>query len=70
MRFLKNVAPGFELSRVVSDTRGTTSIEYGLIAMLVAVGLLAGLKALGSGNSNSWGDTSNKITSAMKQSGN
>jgi Flp pilus assembly pilin Flp len=58
------------LHQVLRDARGTTSIEYGLIAMLVAVGLLAGLKALGSGNASSWGDTSNKITSAMKNSGN
>ena len=51
------------------DRRGATSIEYGLIALLVAVGCLAGLKALGDGNSASWGATSNKITGAMKNSG-
>lgn len=54
------------LVRFGRDVRGTTSIEYGLIAMLVAVGMLVGLKALGSGNANSWGDTSNKLTDAMK----
>ena len=57
------------LDRFRRDSRGTTAIEYGLIAALVAIGLLAGLKALGQGNSSSWGDTSNKITSAMKGSG-
>jgi len=57
------------LAIFLRDRRGTTSIEYGLIALLVAVGCLAGLKALGMGNSSSWGDTSNKITSAMKQNG-
>jgi Flp pilus assembly pilin Flp len=51
------------------DRRGATSIEYGLIALLVAVGCLAALKALGDGNSASWGATSNKITGAMKNSG-
>ena len=51
------------------DRHGATSIEYGLIALLVAVGFLAGLKALGDGNSASWGATSNKITGAMKNSG-
>jgi Flp pilus assembly pilin Flp len=55
--------------RFVRDPRGATSIEYGLIALLVAVGFLAGLKALGDGNSASWGATSNKITNAMKNSG-
>jgi pilus assembly protein Flp/PilA len=51
------------------DNRGTTAIEYGLIVALVAIGFLAGLKALGDGNSASWGATSNKITGAMKNSG-
>ena len=55
---------------LVRDRRGTTSIEYGLIAMLVAVGMLVGLQTLGAGNSSSWGKTSDKITGAMKSSGN
>lgn len=54
------------MSRFVCDRRGTTAVEYGLIALLVAVGLLAGLRALGSANSGSWGDTSTKVTGAMK----
>ena len=57
------------IQRFVRDERGATAIEYGLIVALVAIGLLAGLKALGSGNSSSWGDTSAKITDAMKQAG-
>jgi len=57
------------VDRLVRDRRGTTSIEYGLIAVLVAVGMLVGLQALGAGNSSSWGDTSTKITGAMKSSG-
>ena len=59
-----------DVHRFIRDERGATAIEYGLIAALVAIGLLAGLKALGSGNSTSWGDTSAKITDAMKQAGN
>jgi pilus assembly protein Flp/PilA len=51
------------------DERGATSIEYGLIALLVAVGFLAGLKALGDGTSATWGSTADKITGAMKNSG-
>ena len=47
------------------DTRGATSIEYGLIALLVAVGFLAGLKALGQGTASSWGDTASKVSNAM-----
>ena len=48
------------------DERGTTAIEYSLIAALVAIGMLAGLKALGSGNSGSWSSTANKASDAMK----
>ena len=57
------------LRRFARDRRGATAIEYGLIVALVTIGFLAGLKALGNGNSASWGATSNKITSAMKNSG-
>jgi pilus assembly protein Flp/PilA len=55
--------------RFAGDRRGTTAIEYCLIASLVAIGMLAGLRALGSGNSSSWGDTANKITNAMQGGG-
>jgi pilus assembly protein Flp/PilA len=48
------------------DQRGTTAIEYGLIALLMAVGMLAGLQALGSGNTSSWGATAGKISTAMQ----
>lgn len=53
------------LGKLPSDDRGTTSIEYGLIALLVAVGMLLGLKALGEGNASSWGNTAAKIGNAM-----
>jgi pilus assembly protein Flp/PilA len=56
------------MSRFARDCRGATSIEYGLIAVLVAIGMLVGLKALGDGNASSWGNTSTKITDAMKGS--
>jgi pilus assembly protein Flp/PilA len=47
------------------DERGTTAIEYGLIAALVAIGMLAGLRALGSGNTGSWTNTADKVSNAM-----
>lgn len=50
------------------DGRGTTAIEYSLIAALVAIGMLVGLKALGEGNTSNWGNTSDKISNAMKKS--
>ena len=53
------------MSRFARDQRGATAIEYGLIALLIAVGMLAALRALGSGNSGSWNSTAGNVTSAM-----
>ena len=55
------------MSRFARDERGTTAIEYGLIAAADRGRLLVGLQALGGGNSGSWGNTANKITNAMKE---
>ena len=52
--------------RLVRDERGATAIEYGLIAALIAVGVLGAMSALGSGVSGSWGNTADKVSSAMK----
>lgn len=54
------------LGRFLAD-RAATSDEYGLVTVLVAVAMLAGLKALGAGNSSSWTSTGNGSTSAMKE---
>jgi pilus assembly protein Flp/PilA len=52
-------------SKFARDKRGSTAIEYGLIATLVAVGALAGMMALGGGVSGSWGATAQAIINAM-----
>ena len=51
--------------RFARDQRGTTAIEYGLIATLIAVGALGGMMALGGGVSGSWGDSAQRNTDAM-----
>lgn len=43
-----------------------TAVAFVLIVVLVAVGMLAGPKALGAGNS-SWSSTSTKVTNAMSE---
>ena len=53
------------LSRFVADTRGTTAIEYGLIAAMIAVACIGGMRALGNSNTTGWGNTSAKLTDAM-----
>lgn len=57
------------LSRFARDNRGTTAIEYGLIATLIAVGILGGMMALGGGVSGSWGTTAQRISDAMRSVG-
>jgi pilus assembly protein Flp/PilA len=67
MRFTKVGTTGRALLlRLASCTRGATSIEYGLIAALVCVGMLVGVKALGVGTSSSWSNTTNSLVNAMK----
>ena len=61
MLSLKNLT-----TRLVRDERGTTSIEYGLIAMLIGVGIMGAVTSLGGGVSGSWGGTAQKVTDAMK----
>ena len=52
--------------RFAHDECATTSIEYGLIAMLIAVGAIGGMQALGGGLSGGWGSTAQKVGTAMK----
>lgn len=42
--------------------RGATAIEYGLIAALIVIAMMGGLKALGGGANGMWG----KLNSAAQ----
>jgi pilus assembly protein Flp/PilA len=45
-----------------ADRRGATAIEYGLIAALIVIAMMAGLQSLGGGVGGMWsklGDTAN-----------
>ena len=50
------------LTCFVKDESGATAIEYGLIAALIAVGIIAAARGLGS----QIGDTFNTVTITMK----
>ena len=50
-------------ARFVKDESGATAIEYGLIAALIALAIVAGAGALGNGLSNQF----NKISNELKQ---
>jgi pilus assembly protein Flp/PilA len=52
------------VARFVKDESGATAIEYGLIAALIAVGIIVAARALGS----QIADTFNAVTTNMKNS--
>ena len=47
-----------------TDNRGATAIEYGLIAALIVMAMVAGLSSLGGGVGGMWTDLAADITSA------
>jgi pilus assembly protein Flp/PilA len=63
MQDLKSLA-----GRFAGDTQGATAIEYALLAVLIAVGAIGGMQALGGGLGGSWGNTAQKISDAMTPS--
>ncbi len=47
------------------DQRGATAIEYGLIAALIVIAMMAGLSKLGGGANGMWGKLSNEVNNKM-----
>lgn len=52
------------LSRFAADESGATAIEYGLIAALIAVGIIAAATTLGSSLSDLFNRVSTKLNAA------
>ena len=52
------------LRRFAADESGATAIEYGLIASLIAISIIAGASALGSQLSGSFNDIKTKVRSS------
>ena len=48
-----------------ADKRGATAIEYGLIAALIVVAMMAGLKTLGGGAGGMWTKIGDAATNYM-----
>ena len=49
------------ISRFVRDESGATAIEYGLIAALIAVVIITGVQAVGTGLSSTFSTVSAKV---------
>jgi pilus assembly protein Flp/PilA len=43
------------LRKLGADQRGATAIEYGLIAALIVIAMMAGLESMGGGVGGMWG---------------
>ncbi len=54
-----------QIKKFAADETGATAIEYGLIAALIAIGMIGGLRTLGGGAGGSWTKTSADVTSAL-----
>ena len=52
------------VARFANDESGATAIEYGLIAALIAVGIIAAATSLGGGLSSLFGRISTKLNAA------
>ena len=52
------------LQNYLKDESGATAVEYGLIAALISVSILAGYKAVGSSLELQWKNTSSTLDSA------
>ncbi len=49
------------LRKLRADRRGATAIEYGLIAALIVIAMMAGLASLGGGAGGMWTKLNNAI---------
>ena len=47
------------------NRRGATAIEYGLIAALIVIAMMGGLRTLGGGANGMWGKVGNEVSSKM-----
>lgn len=48
-----------------ANDKGATAIEYGLIAALIVVALIGGLKSLGGGAGGMWDRVSSNVSNVM-----
>lgn len=53
------------LRRLRRDKRGATAIEYGLIAALIVIAMMGGLRTLGGGAGGMWGELGNTVNDKM-----
>ena len=53
-----------KLYKIIHDARGTTAVEYGLIAALMTLALIGAMSSTGANTGEKWNGVSNKIVEA------
>lgn len=53
------------LCRLLTDQKGATAIEYGLIASLIVIAMMGGLQALGGGAGGMWTRIASNVQNSM-----
>ena len=56
------------LRKLGADQRGATAIEYGLIAALIVIAMMAGLESMGGGVGGMWGKVGSSANTYMPAS--
>ena len=51
--------------RLLTDQKGATAIEYGLIAALIIIAMMGGLGSLAGGTTSWWGRIQSNVASSM-----
>lgn len=51
--------------RLLTDQKGATAVEYGLIASLIIIAMIGGLANLGGGAGGMWTKVSDDVAAAM-----
>ena len=52
------------LSRLRSDDKGATAVEYGLILALIVLAMMASLRGVASATINMWNDVASNVLSS------
>ena len=56
------------LRRLIRDRKAATAVEYGLIAGLVVIAMIAGLQGLAGGTIDIWTEVSNEVDDVVPKS--
>ena len=62
------IAIPMNLRKLLTDQKGATAIEYGLIAALIVIAMMGGLSVLGGGSDGMWTKISENVDEAMTPS--